>query len=233
MMHDRSIIDISPSTLFKIDEYQPNNGDNRAVELGMEYGKIRTSVTKPVGPKGRFNVRTRSATMGVRGTEFVIQAENTDGRRVAQTPEGSGQTQITVLHGKVEVAGSSPGMIKPVALTAGAQLTTSQNAEPPKVVSLSPSEMTAIKSEAKQQDNTFMAAVSIDSGTEGGKSGGPGGGTATLAAVAASFSEAQAGFKEAPPIGIPGALGPGFVIKPDTNVPIGAPVNVKVIFSTN
>lgn len=57
----------------------------------LSYGQFRGVVAKG-GPRSRFNIRTKSATMGVRGTDFFVESE-----------PGSGETQLSVLRGSVEM----------------------------------------------------------------------------------------------------------------------------------
>lgn len=79
LMKDRSIVDLGSSTLFKVNEYKVADSTqgkkNRKVDLSLGYGKIRALVDKRKKKKGSFRVRTRSATMGVRGTEFIVKSD--------------------------------------------------------------------------------------------------------------------------------------------------------------
>lgn len=150
LFSDKSIIDLGASTLFKVDEYNLKNEADREVGMSLPYGKIRASVNVPVSARGKFTIRTKAATMGVRGTEFVILSDlgdfvqpaapvakasnssspgNTTAEAKAAPPPKptAGKMQITVIQGKVEVSEKSTPN-KSVALTQGTQLTTS-NAE--------------------------------------------------------------------------------------------------------
>ena len=148
LMSDQSIVDLGPTTLFKVDEYQGGGGNDRKVELSMDYGKVRAAVNKPLGPSGKFKFKTKSATMGVRGTEFVVMtdlaaisagepapakpaaaqasgesapAESVKSKAAAATDK----TQIVVVEGKVEVATESEaGKKESHQLTEGSKLTT-------------------------------------------------------------------------------------------------------------
>jgi len=144
LMSDRSIVDLGPSSLFKVDEYQLKNGPDRDVQMSLDYGTTRMSVNRPVGDKGKFVIRTKSATMGVRGTEFIVAsdlkalptgeppavkaklaADNKAVRAKGAGPERSrATTSITVIHGKVEVSETTKPKATPVAVTEGKQITT-------------------------------------------------------------------------------------------------------------
>jgi len=65
-------------------------------KINLMYGKLRGIVEKG-GPRGRLTIRTRTATMGVRGTDFFI-AEGGPG----------GGTEVSILRGAVEVKPELP-----------------------------------------------------------------------------------------------------------------------------
>lgn len=206
LMQDKTIMDIGKSALFKVQEYKNNGGLDRNVDVSMMYGSIRASVTQPIKGKGSFKVRTASATMGVRGTEFVVKSEIADMKQAASAIKspgapppasaGSGggaapaaKTEVTVVQGRVDVeppkpkdSARVPAAAKQavVSLTAGKQLTTSTgDAAPAKPVALSASQMSEVKSTAKIEDNTFKKAIVLDmsGGSSGGSNSGSGGGS--------------------------------------------------------
>jgi hypothetical protein len=140
LLTDHSIVDVGASTLFKLEEYRLKKTADRTVTLGMDYGTVRTSVNQPVGAEGRYRFKTKTATMGVRGTEFIVQSDSLQaaGARAASatgasTPSSlassssTEKTQITVLEGKVEAfSGAAAGLksaSQPVLLTPGTQVT--------------------------------------------------------------------------------------------------------------
>jgi len=136
LMKDKSIVDLGPSALFKIDDFKANGGADRVADVSMMYGTMRAAVTQKIEGKGRFRVKTPAATMGVRGTEFVVKSEikNMDEVRhvilnpnkplpVQAAPAASlggangelhsnrpemAKTEITVLQGQVDVKKEVP-----------------------------------------------------------------------------------------------------------------------------
>ena len=192
MLKDKTILDLGGSTLFKVDEFLLKNGNNRNVQMSMDYGKVRASVNTPVGAAGRFSIKTQAATMGVRGTEFIVASTlpvEPAAPKGSSSQGGSGkaapsQTQVTVVHGKVEVATPAPAKETgakpqaPIALTSGTQLTAvapvtpaageavnsaaAAPVEAPKVVKVTMEELKAIKAEVKAPDNqAFIQAVAF------------------------------------------------------------------------
>lgn len=206
---DKTVLDLGPGSQLNVNEYKlkDKDGSDREVTMSLDYGKIRASVNTPVGTKGKFLIRTKTTTMGVRGTEFVVAADAVTGPAGKDgKPNQTVKTEITVVHGKVEVRDSASPMSAPVALTAGKQLVStaamngdrvlqrSSASDGPKVVELSSSQVKAVVSEAKVEDHTFKQAVVIEnSGSSSGNSGnGPqqqqGGGSMTIAAIRETVS---------------------------------------------
>ncbi len=119
LMKDKSLMDLGPSSLFKVNSFQANGGADRQMESTIVYGSLRAAVTQKLQGRGSFKVRSPSATMGVRGTEFVIKSDMPDPRAMSGFLNGKSsfagsaalkgmetpiKSEITVLQGKVEVA---------------------------------------------------------------------------------------------------------------------------------
>jgi hypothetical protein len=164
LMTDRTILDLGPSSLFKMNDYQVKKGEvgDRKVDMSLDYGTVRASVNeKLTSSKGKFTIRTKAATMGVRGTEFVINAPVPAKGDGAEPPKMS----LTVMHGKVEVADTNAAPGAPVIpVTPGLQFAKSGDGIG-QVAQLGTAETAKIKNEAFQKDMTFMQAVSFDPST--------------------------------------------------------------------
>lgn len=181
LMRDKSIVDLGPSSLFKVDEYQHQHGGDRKAKLNLAFGKLRVAVTKKIENGGKFQVKTNGATMGVRGTEFIIKEDIPDrlGKKdSSSSPEAPKQkTEITVVQGKVEVNTApvpvakkdsesvSAAAPKTISLTAGTQLTTGAgvpSTAPMAPVKISEAQMKTLTFETRIVDNTFAKAVTIE-----------------------------------------------------------------------
>jgi hypothetical protein len=112
LLEDKTILDLGGSALFKVEKFEARSGGDRQVSLDMAYGTVRASVSQPVTAKGKFQIRTRTATMGVRGTEFIVQAPMGQSPLGAAAPAGQAEkpveTKVTVVQGKVEVKPEAP-----------------------------------------------------------------------------------------------------------------------------
>jgi len=181
LFSDESILDIGPSTLFKVDQYELKNGKDRQVELSMKYGKVRSLINQSVGNKGKFRFRTKGATMGVRGTEFIVKSDLRMEQQAGSLMDDNASpdvtaTQITVVTGKVAVASKSiGGSSNTMELGAGSQLTTSDlpsdvgesaagnsgqgNSQ---VTQLKNDELQSVKQDSKMQDQTFIGSVDAE-----------------------------------------------------------------------
>jgi hypothetical protein len=161
LLKDKTIIDLGGSALFKVAQFKANEGANREVELDMMFGKMRVAVPRKLQGEGKFQIKTRAATMGVRGTEFVVStALETSNENEKMTPP---QTSVVVLQGKVDVAkpGES-GNAGSMHLTAGNQVTTSLGAPTSAMVKLNETQLKTVSTSSKVTDNTFSRAVTIE-----------------------------------------------------------------------
>lgn len=90
---------VGPATSYRVSWSE--GGEKPRME--MRYGNIRSIIAKS-GPRSGLQIRTRSATMGVRGTDFYVEQT---------TPQS--ETKVAVLRGKVEVRPQdAPQVVKTV-----------------------------------------------------------------------------------------------------------------------
>ncbi len=237
LFKDQSIMDIGQSSLFKVDRFEHTGSvEDRKIEMSLGYGKIRAAINQKVGTLGKFKIKTRAATMGVRGTEFYVMSEmeSTAGQDPEGAKEPTPRTRIVVTEGKVEVQeakvpGSSMPAPKPVELIPGEkftaildQLEPGETNRAPASVSpvekVAPEEMKTIVQDVKLKDATFAQAISIESPESSapagsGSSGAPGSfaGAETMAVIKETLLATPEIRAPAPPpggFGVPG--GPAF-----------------------
>jgi hypothetical protein len=167
LMTDRTILDLGPSSLFKMNDYQLKPGEvgDRKVDMSLDYGTVRASVNeKLTTSKAKFTIRTKAATMGVRGTEFVVNAAIPEKNAAGATIEPP-KMSLTVMHGKVEVADAAAAANAPkIPVTPGLQFAKSGEGMG-QVAQLGTADVAKIKAGAFQKDMTFMQAVSFDPST--------------------------------------------------------------------
>ena len=98
---DASQVNVSPKSDFTIEEYTDGTQWNKLRE-----GTVRALISKVVIPKNnkpKFLIRTRSAVLGVRGTEFVMVMDLGSSTAQVHTLEGTvevAKDELTVLNGK-------------------------------------------------------------------------------------------------------------------------------------
>jgi type III secretion system FlhB-like substrate exporter len=226
LMRDKSIVDLGASSLFKVDEYLQNNGNNRKAKLNLAFGKVRVAVTRKIEGGGSFQVKTRGATMGVRGTEFVVKSNVPASlSRSDKSPEAiqeraspkKPEVMVAVLQGKVDVTsapkvnaeGQSKVAAPVVSLTAGTQLSTGGNVVSAQPVKISETQMNALKVETKIPDNTFAKAITIDVASSNDSGGGrspasEGNGMGQLLTMVPMSDLPQIPTDSMPPIDVPG-----------------------------
>ncbi len=230
LMTDQTVIDVDSASIFRVEEYKLKHLSDRSVTIALDSGKVRASVTEKVKNNGKFTFRTKSATMGVRGTEFVVADDH-------------GKTEVTVVHGEVVVstAGSAP-----ISLTGGKQLTTTPasgqqsrsgtaTASKPEVKSLSSNEMGKVVQESKVDDHTFTQAVTVESSPSNNGSGGSPGSAAT-SGLASAIAVQQAAppsvvaSTASVPFSVPGGQTNQIISTPIITLLPGSTVTAKVVF---
>lgn len=129
IMVDKNVINISPDSQLEIEnyEFEPEKG-KKNVLLNVLYGKVRSKVNQKYdGEKAKFQVKTKSAVAGVRGTDFLAGFNR-------QTQ----QSQVVTFEGEVSFGQPGPGgtIKNPVAVKVGqmADVTGNSPPAPPKSV---------------------------------------------------------------------------------------------------
>lgn len=112
--------------------------ENGKTDMNLMYGKVRAVVSKTGPLSGKLFIRTKSAVMGVRGTDLFV------------ADDGSMGTEVSVLRGKVEVAkkakeGSTEAP-KKVEIKQGETVTVEQAAKKVEVTKTTKEELKAIVS---------------------------------------------------------------------------------------
>lgn len=144
-MVDNNELNISPDTVMKIAAYDYKPEENKKkVLLDVLKGKVRSTVKQKYdGQANTFQVKTKAAVAGVRGTDFI-----------ASYDPKMGKFEVVTFEGRVEVGKfNQDGRLMPeVAVGAGmmTEVLTGQSAEAPKAVPAS---------ELKQLDSSSQASM--------------------------------------------------------------------------
>lgn len=144
-MVDNNELNISPETVMKIAAYEYKPEENKKkVLLDVLKGKVRSTVKQKYdGQANTFQVKTKAAVAGVRGTDFIASFDPKMGR-----------LEVITFEGRVEVGKfNQDGKLMPdVAVNAGmmTEVLMGKTAEPPKAVPAS---------ELKQLDSSSQAAM--------------------------------------------------------------------------
>lgn len=150
VMHDKNVIQISPNTVLKIEEYQ-NDKNGKNAKLSLVVGKIRNTIdekNKYDDDKNKFQVRTATAVAGVRGTDFLTSYN-----------KETSATEIITFRGTVAVQtfGATPNTFsEPIQVSEGEKTETSSteaNAPPPEAQKVPPKELREIDNETNIKGN--------------------------------------------------------------------------------
>ncbi len=153
VMSDRNIINVSPSTTFKIEKYSNSKADKN-VEMNLIEGKIRNNVVEKYDNKNsKFEVRTATAVAGVRGTQFVTSFDT-------QTKV----TEVITLKGQVlfqSIAVGDKPASEPVVVNKGEKSQAQEGGSAAAPVKLPEKEVKQVENE------TSVKAKQNDAGTGG------------------------------------------------------------------
>lgn len=163
LLRDRTIVDIGPSTGFRVQDFDLKKGPDREVDSRIDFGQIRSHVTQKLNEKGRFQMRSRSSVLAVRGTEFFFHH---DPKSIKFSD------QITVSDGKVWVNSLQDSTPKSeTVLVPGQQWnnqlvvtpgTQDSGANDRVVLNLSKEDLSKVQVSNNVRDNTFKKLVDFE-----------------------------------------------------------------------
>ena len=116
---DGSILKVQSKSSIQLENARQlaNTGGVGDTVVKLEQGRVETSVTKQKGSGARYEIRTPTSNMGVRGTVFRVGSDDTGRRALSEVVEGmvdvgsTGQAKILTLpagFGTVVEAGKPP-----------------------------------------------------------------------------------------------------------------------------
>lgn len=153
-MDDGNELNISPDSRIMLEEYEFKPADNKKkVMLNVLYGKVRAATKEENmyndkaadGQANTFQVKTKSAVAGVRGTDFLTSFD----RR-------SSKSEVVTFRGKVDVGQPGPGgtMRNPVSVGAGQKTEALPGSPPAPPKAVPKGEMASLNAETKADTTT-------------------------------------------------------------------------------
>lgn len=139
VMVDNNELNVSPDSEIVIEQYnyKPDQNDKNVL-INVIYGKMRAKVNQKYdGDTNKFQVKTRSAVAGVRGTDFFTSYQPT-----------TNETRVVTFEGQVAFGLPGPnGTIRNAVLVGVGQTTSvTGNTPPPPPVEVPKSEMSSLDS---------------------------------------------------------------------------------------
>ena len=98
LLNDNSILKVAPASELRISAMLVGTAEEDKTVIDLLKGRVRSLVGKRLGATSRYEVHTREAVAGVRGTDFVVWIN----------PEGF--TVVRCFEGSIEVSNADPAV---------------------------------------------------------------------------------------------------------------------------
>ena len=96
LLKDDTILDVREKSKFAFSDYKEAQG-KRDAQFDMDYGSVRASVTKKLKKKEKMEIKTKSASFAVRGTDFNVKVDQSQ----------PSQATLNVFTGEVIAVGAN------------------------------------------------------------------------------------------------------------------------------
>lgn len=160
-LNDESVLTLASRTKLVINRsvYDPTK-KSRSSFLGMSLGKARFWVVKLMDfTRSEFRVKTRTAVMGVRGSDFIITAT-------------ASSTEVTALEDtRLEIVSLSAPEVKPTLLTDFERVVVEEGGFPSEVEKLSPEEIELVEKEFEDTPERVEPEPAVGGLTGAGQEG--------------------------------------------------------------
>lgn len=102
-MIDLTIVTLGPKSEFKVDNWAYRTKNDRDAQFNILKGQWRALIKSKSKDSDQLKIKTSLVSMGVRGTELMVNVLNIDGKDV---------TQVALLEGVVHMEGETPELKK-------------------------------------------------------------------------------------------------------------------------
>jgi hypothetical protein len=111
-MVDKSVVYVGRQSRITIDQYEMREGSLFSGSFNMLWGKVRFLVTKLNSSRANFSVKTKTATIGVRGTQFAVMLDKpTKPKQLVPTTVMLFEGAVVAKSVKGQVTNIKPGTI--------------------------------------------------------------------------------------------------------------------------
>lgn len=216
LMIDRSLLDVGPDTSLTVQQYT-ESATERDAEITLDFGNVRALVSKKLKKKNRYEIKTKTSVLAVRGTELFVDWRERGGKVIEKITVSQGQVFLS------RPASASPSV--PQMISTGQQYSR-EGGGTGEVKQLSNAEVNHVVTSNTVSDNTFSEAAAYKSGSSHSE-----------VASVANRTPASA----LPPITpqeVPSAVGyrpgqtpfPGNATQAPTPVSVNNPISVTILF---
>jgi hypothetical protein len=98
-MIDLTVVTLGPLSDFKVENWAYRTKNDRNAQFNIVKGQLRALVKSKSKDPDQLKIKTSFVSMGIRGTQLMVNALNIDGKEV---------TQIALLEGSVHIEGDTP-----------------------------------------------------------------------------------------------------------------------------
>ena len=155
LLKDNSVIDISPQTQFFLKQCAAP--ELIGIDLELELGRVRANVnSEPAQPRKKFQMKTPTSVLAVRGTEFFVSW--------GKDSTGFVNERVSVSEGQVEIRSLFQQNAPPTLLQTGTEfraegILQNGNRQPPRIDQFNAPEQRQLEQEQKIQETIFLNAV--------------------------------------------------------------------------
>lgn len=142
---DNTEITIGSKSRFVVNNYlYDDSTKSRDVSLNLIEGRLKSIVSKITTQNSKFEIKTNTMVLGVRGTEFIVFAKNEN------------ETNIGVTEGEVEISNPKDKESKKIFLGKNKYTSLSFDASPVEPIELTKELMTRLKGDLDSVQNVAM-----------------------------------------------------------------------------
>ncbi len=142
---DNTEITIGSKSRFVVNNYlYDDSTKSRDVSLNLIEGRLKSIVSKVTTQNSKFEIKTNTMVLGVRGTEFIVFAKNEN------------ETNIGVTEGEVEISNPKDKESKKIFLGKNKYTSLSFEASPVEPIELTKELMTRLKGDLDSVQNVAM-----------------------------------------------------------------------------
>lgn len=94
LIGEETVVHLDKNSQISVAEYLKDNPQKEKLSLDLKYGRLRALVANKKNKEKNFNIKTRTAVMGIRGTHVYVESPIGQGPPTFLTIEGTAEIRI-------------------------------------------------------------------------------------------------------------------------------------------